>query len=330
MRLVLVTTEFNPVRGGIGRFLYELYRHLPRALIINDPELIKPHWLWSVIEIGWRARRARGAILHINHVLPLGTVALILKILTRREYIITLHGMDYFMASAQPRKRWLMNRILRAATLVTVNSKTFAETVEQEIGVKPLVLYPSLPNSSVKSLLPKSGRPLLLSISRLVERKGVDTLISAMPYLPDCDLIVAGDGPDRGRLESLARSLSLEDRVRFVCWVDDTKKAELFARAHVFVLPTRIQGPDREAFGIVYLEAQAHGVPVVAGEGIGVLEALHPDLRKYAMRHSPETLANSIRELLKKSPAPKQLQAYALQFDPSGAAERLIKALKHL
>ncbi|MFH0928581.1 MAG: glycosyltransferase family 4 protein [bacterium] len=334
MTLVLVTTEFNPLRGGIGRFLNDLYQELPaeNTMVIDDPGITRPHWLFAVPRIITKLRGISDPVLHVNHVLPLGTIALSLKWLLGIKFVVTLHGMDFFMAKSVLRKRFLLKRILRSAKLVTVNSAALGAEVQEFCGqVNLLVLRPCLSKSmsETKPSFLRQRRPLIVALARFVERKGLETAIVALRYLPEYELVIGGDGPLKKKLLQLVHDFGLKHRVKFVGWIDDAAKIELFQEASVFVLPTKIIGPDREAFGIVYLEAQSFGLPVVAGEGIGVTEALHPKLRSLAVAHTPESVAKAVRLLEKSSPKPEELREYALYFDPKINAGRFWKAVKH-
>ena len=106
------------------------------------------------------------------------------------------------------------------------------------------------------------GVPLLLGLGRLHTNKAFDTLLGALAQIPEAYLWLAGEGPERDRLESLVRELGLAARVRFLGWRDDT--AELFAAADVFVCPSR-----HEPLGNVVIEAWAQGLPVVAAAAAG-------------------------------------------------------------
>ncbi len=114
--------------------------------------------------------------------------------------------------------------------------------------------------------------PTILTISRLRDTyKGHDVLIDALASvretLPDASLVVIGDGPLRGALEQRARSLGLCAAVSFLGAVSDEARDKWLRRADVFAMPSRLPGTGRagDGFGIVYLEAAAHGMPVVAG-----------------------------------------------------------------
>jgi phosphatidylinositol alpha-1,6-mannosyltransferase len=120
------------------------------------------------------------------------------------------------------------------------------------------------------------ARPLVLGVSRLVPRKGFDVLIDAVAGLPDVQLAIAGDGRDRERLEARASKRELGGRVRFLGRVPDGVLAPLVASADVFAMPCRDRwlGLEAEGFGIVFMEAAAAGVPVVAGRSGGSHEAV--------------------------------------------------------
>ena len=125
--------------------------------------------------------------------------------------------------------------------------------------------------------------PVVVCVSRLVERKGQDQLIRALPALagrvPGTRLVLVGDGPHRAALEALARTTGVADRVTFTGEVPDSELAAHFAAGDVFALPCRERhgGLEVEAFGIVLIQAQAIGRPVVAGAIGGVPDAVGPD-----------------------------------------------------
>lgn len=120
--------------------------------------------------------------------------------------------------------------------------------------------------------------PVILTLCRLVPRKGVDTLLRAFAALqadhPGARLVVGGDGPERNALETLAASLGIAGLTRFVGAVDHALLPELLSAADVFVLVPRERRPDVEGFGLVYLEASACEVPVVGSRTGGIPDAV--------------------------------------------------------
>ena len=330
MKLILVTPEFNPERGGVGRYLHDLYGGLPqdRVLVIQDNEYVR-HWLRAIPRLWKRLRAYPEVVLHVSHVLPLGTVALVLRLVSGRRYVVSLHGMDYFSALGSPRKKFLLRWILKFASGITVNTEALGRAVEVFAGREAFLLPPSLPAMASSEFSPRrAGGLRLLVVARLVERKGIDTIISALHMIPGATLTIAGDGPDRMRLEKLAGESGVLDMITLAGQISESAKRELYLSHDVFVMPTREIGADKEGFGIVYLEAQYFGLPVVGGEGIGVIEAIHPDLRQYAVRHTAETLRDAILAVTAQAPKPQQLRAFAERFDSRTQSQRFWKWLK--
>lgn len=147
------------------------------------------------------------------------------------------------------------------------------------------------------------NHPVILTLCRLVARKGVDTVLrafaSVLTNLPGSTLVVAGDGPERSSLEALAVDLGVSDHVRFLGSVPYDRVPDLFSAADVFALVPRESRPDVEGFGLVYLEASACGIPVIGARSGGIPDAVidgvtgllvHPD--------DPEGLAAAIEHLL--------------------------------
>ena len=119
-------------------------------------------------------------------------------------------------------------------------------------------------------------RPLVVGVSRLVIRKGFDTLLGALVDLPDVHLAIAGAGRDRRRLGWLAQRHGVADRVTFLGRVPDADLPVVYGVADVFAMLCRDRwaGLEQEGFGIVFVEAAASGVPVVAGRSGGSHEAV--------------------------------------------------------
>jgi phosphatidylinositol alpha-1,6-mannosyltransferase len=123
-------------------------------------------------------------------------------------------------------------------------------------------------------------RATLITVARLTDRyKGHDLVLQALPlvleHVPDCEWLVVGDGPLAGELRQLARERGLDGHVSFLGAVDDDERDRLLGQAHVFIMPSRLPpGEGGEGFGIVYLEAGLHGLPVIAGNVGGALDAV--------------------------------------------------------
>jgi phosphatidyl-myo-inositol dimannoside synthase len=123
------------------------------------------------------------------------------------------------------------------------------------------------------------GRRVILSVGRLVPRKGVDHLVAAMPAIleacPDAHLLIVGEGPLRPALEQSIATHGLKEHVTLLGGVGDEALRELYALADIFALPNRtMPDGDTEGFGLVFLEANASGKPVVAGRAGGAADAV--------------------------------------------------------
>ena len=163
--------------------------------------------------------------------------------------------------------------------------------------------------------------PLVVCVGRLVPRKGQDVLIEAWPEVlrrhPDAHLLVVGDGPLFGRLTARTGALDVEHRVRMAGGVDWGDLPACHAAADLFAMPcrTRFGGLDVEGLGIVYLEAQACGVPVLAGDSGGAPEALRPGRSGEVVDGtSPAAVAEAVSRLLDDRAALRQMGAAGRAF----------------
>jgi phosphatidyl-myo-inositol dimannoside synthase len=153
-----------------------------------------------------------------------------------------------------------------------------------------------------------SGRTLL-TVARLIPRKGIDTVIRAMPGLAaDVEYRVVGSGPDEARLRRLAREAGVDERVHFLGRLDERALADEYRRCTVFVLPARrTLGGDLEGYGLVYFEAAAWGRPVIAGRSGGEVDAVVDGQTGVLVNgDSTEQVAETIASLLAD---PRRLQA---------------------
>jgi phosphatidylinositol alpha-1,6-mannosyltransferase len=200
------------------------------------------------------------------------------------------HGHELGWA-ALPGSRQLLGRIGAAVDVVTYLTE-YAHTrlataygprprfVRLPPGVDTDTFRPDVSSAEVRDRYGLGDRPTVVCVSRLVPRKGQDTLIRAWPAvrdrIPGAALLVVGRGRDLPRLRRLAAQRGLE---RDVVFTDGVPWAELpahYAAGHVFAMPcrTRRGGMDVEGLGIVYLEASAIGLPVVAGDSGGAPDAV--------------------------------------------------------
>ncbi len=145
-------------------------------------------------------------------------------------------------------------------------------------GVDTARFSPDADGSAFRARHAAGAACVLLTVGRLQLRKGHDRVIAALGAIhaefPGLRYLIAGDGAERGRLESLASEHGVRDLVVFLGPVTDEDLPRLYAACDVFLMPSRQIGADVEGFGIVYLEAAAVGKPTIGGRSGGVGEAI--------------------------------------------------------
>ena len=235
-------------------------------------------------------------LVHVGNIRPSGYVAAMLRRQLGIPYIVYVHGKDLLKERRKGRNRPMVRagtrEILGNAAAIIANSAATADIATEllasvgrgEAGARVHVVHPGAdPARFVRSTAERpdaQSAPVLLSIARLVARKGIDTVIEALPAIltvhPNTTYVVGGSGPDLARLEQLASRVGVLDRVRFLGDVDDNALPALYASADLFVLPTReiLADDEIEGFGIAYVEAAAAGVPSIAANAGGVADAV--------------------------------------------------------
>lgn len=296
MKIALVTLDYPPETGGVANYLSHLVRcsHGEVDVFVNlthsttgpgrveAVQLLRSgFWSWAPAISFFRTLRSRGynhAL--VSHLIPIGTAAMIAKWLGGVEYSLIIHGLDLRLAEAHPRKSRIAKAVMNHASHIFTNSEAVATEVKAFSGRTPVVVTPGteeqvqVPKEEARRALNISeNADVILSVGRMVPRKGFDTLIRALEYLPaNRSLAIVGNGDDRARLEELAKDYG--KRVRLVTDADDKTRDLWYSAADVFAMPVRDEGNDVEGFGIVFLEAAAHGLAVVAGRSGGAVEAV--------------------------------------------------------
>jgi phosphatidyl-myo-inositol dimannoside synthase len=245
-------------------------------------------------DVGARAaalvRRYRLDAVWFGAAAPLGLLAAPLRSAGACQVVATTHGHEAAW-SAVPGARRMLARISARADVVTYLGDYTRRRLERAVppatrlerlapGVDAEAFDPRVDGSGVRRRHRLGDRPVVVCVSRLVPRKGQDALIGALPLVrdavPDAALLLVGDGRDRGRLRRLAAASGVADDVVFTGAVDWRDLPAHFAAGDVFAMPcrTRRGGLDVEGLGIVFLEASASGLPVVAGNSGGAPDAV--------------------------------------------------------
>ena len=253
--------------------------------------------------------------LHVARCLPEGFVAWILRSVYRIPYIVYVHGEETRTSATSRELTWMTRRAFGDAKYLVANSHNTARILQEEWGVSPSrirVLHPGVDASrfvpaaaseQVRRGLGWHGRSVVLTVGRLQIRKGHDMLIRALPKIrqrvPDVLYALVGDGEERGRLEALVDELGVKGNVQFLGELADDQLVECYQQCDVFALPNREVNGDFEGFGMVLVEAQACGKPVIAGASGGTDETM--DVGKTGLIgdcSSPAFLEETITALL--------------------------------
>ncbi len=355
MRLLFVTQDFPPDVGGIQTYSWELATrlaartetleviapHRPSAATIDQtasvsvtrvrgrPDLLPVTALPTVAR---RAVRLRADVAVHAQWQTVGASALA-RWLTGypRRIVCAAHGRELLfnplsgrpgLGAAYDRfRRW---SLAQPDALLPVSRYT--ARLLQERGVPPARLRVVPNGTDPERFRPRGGRalrdrlgigrsPMLLTVGRLVPRKGVDTVLRALPRIamsvPEVQYVVAGTGPNRSRLERLALQKGVRDRVHFVGHVADDALPSYYSAADLFVMPAREAPPDVEGFGLVFLEANACGTPAVGARSGGIPDAIvDGETGLLVPPSTPTALASALASLLH---APERLATLGRQ-----------------
>jgi phosphatidylinositol alpha-1,6-mannosyltransferase len=171
------------------------------------------------------------------------------------------------------------------------------------LGTDPVQFRPDIDPAGVRARYDLPSRRWLLTVARLAGHKGIDTGLQVLAALgqqyPDLGYLVVGRGDRQGQLEALARELEVADRVRFLTDVPDSDLPALYNAAEIYLGLSRPAGLMVEGFGISLSEASASGIPVVAGSGGGIPDAVRDgETGLLVDAEGPEAAIDAVRRLL--------------------------------
>ena len=243
-------------------------------------------------QVNSAAARGRPLAVHCGRCLPEGLVGFLYRLRHGVPYWCFAHGEELTLARTSRELEWLTGVVLRRAARVVANSQHTRQLLVDAWSVAPeriVVLTPGVdttrfvpaaPDPAARASLGWTGRSVILTVGALQKRKGQDMLIRALPEIrrrcPNVLYAVAGEGWERAALERLAVELGVRDAVDFLGAPDEPRLLSCYQQCDLFALPNRQVGWDFEGFGIVLLEAQACGKPVIAGRSGGTVETIVP------------------------------------------------------
>ena len=253
---------------------------------------------------------------HCGRVIPEGVIARALKLLAGARYNCFVHGEDVETAATSREHSLLVKNVCKNASMLICNSENTANIVRKlgfDSGSKCEVLHPGVdtsrfevaaPDTSFRQKMGWSGKRVLLTVGRLQRRKGQDFLIKSMPALlnefPDLFYAVVGRGECYDELISLVDQHELHDNVCVYPDMDDEALIKCYQQCDIFILPNRTIGNDIEGFGMVLVEAQVCGKPVIAGDSGGTRETMNIGKTGHIIDcSSTENLLNGLSPILR-------------------------------
>jgi phosphatidylinositol alpha-1,6-mannosyltransferase len=300
MKTLLFTLEYPPFHGGVANYYGNLAKYWPieeKLLVLdnNRGEIMARNsflsWWPAIFTLKRKLNQEKIDYLLVGHILPLGTVAYLVSCLRPIKYTVFLHGMDLALALRSERKRFISKLILkRADKIICANTYVQEKLFEflPELAEKTGIVNPGIETGvpdtdpydlrEIKSTYNLEGKTVLLSLGRLVKRKGVDRTIEALAHVSEeesRDLIyfIAGAGPREAYLKKLV-PLRYAKKIIFLGELSDSEKWAWLKLCDIFIMPSRDISGDFEGFGIVYLEANLCGKAVIAGNSGGVRDAV--------------------------------------------------------
>jgi phosphatidyl-myo-inositol dimannoside synthase len=349
-KILLVTNDLGPRAGGIESFILGLLARLPQqsvviytstqdnsikfdselltkygAIVIRDRAKIllpTPRVTRRVISV---MKNYDARVIWFGAAAPLALMAAKLRKKGATRIVALTHGHEVWWAKL-PIFRQLLNKISKDVDLLTYLGD-FTKTAMQPAISDMNKLVKIAPGIDVEHFTPaeKSTQliekyrldncQVIVSVGRLVHRKGQDKLIIAMAQVvkvfPRATLLIVGEGPIRNMLQKLVHHHSLENNVIFTGRVQLVDLPKYIQLADVFAMPARDRffGLEVEGLGIVYLEASACGVPVIVGNSGGAPDAVIPDVTGLVVDgRNPDEIAAAIKKVLTD---PKLARKYA-------------------
>ncbi|APY88718.1 glycosyltransferase family 1 protein [Streptomyces alfalfae] len=344
-KTLIVTNDFPPRPGGIQAFLHNMALRLdPERIVVyastwkrgregaeataafdaEQPFRVVRDPTTMLLPTPRVTRRAVSLLrehgctsVWFGAAAPLGLMGSALRKAGATRLVATTHGHEAGWAQL-PASRQLLRRIGESTDTVTYLGEYTRSRIAAALtpaaagrmaqlppGVDEKTFHPGSGGDAVRARLGLTERPVVVCVSRLVPRKGQDTLILAMPRIlarePEAVLLVVGGGPYEQDLRKLAATTGVADSVRFTGAVPWSELPAHYGAGDVFAMPcrTRRGGLDVEGLGIVYLEASATGLPVVAGDSGGAPDAVLDGETGWVVRGgAPEEAADRIVTLL--------------------------------
>ncbi len=337
LNIVYLVNEFTPSTGGWQTHAYQLAREVGKrhnvTVIAPDYPDLEDTWDYQGIDvIRFKRKNMRSFLansrksvrrllkgsdvdlLHPLMVYPAGYVASWFG----KPIVVTAHGNDLFERTFTG-TRMIERALGKADSIICVSKGTrdlLKGIARRKATVIPNGVHPDEFRRDSETCRGELGieGPQVLSVCRLVKRKGIDDLIQAAPEIvencPEASFVIIGEGPEQESLKFLTKECGVEDRFHFLGRVEEKTLKQYLCASDVFAMPSRRIGVgDIEGFGIVFLEANASGTPVVGTRSGGITDAIE-DGRSGFIVDDTHDLAEKISILLNDRETARKMGMY--------------------
>lgn len=313
---LFVTNDFGPRAGGIETFVHGLIERLPNGSVIvytsSQPNAAEFDAKW-LQDYGVEVIRDRSRILlptprvinicqkiirdrkltrvAFGAAAPLGVMAHAMRLAGAQKIVALTHGHEVWWAKVPPFAfaiRYMSKDIDAITYLGDYTKGEISKALSKSDANKLVQIAPGIDvehfvptdSSNLRAELGLTDKSVIISVGRLVHRKGQDKLIASLPAIkvaiPNVHLVLVGVGPHQDYLEKLAIKLQVADCVRFIGRINYAELPKYICLGDIFAMPSRSRffGLEVEGLGIVYLEASACGLPVVGGKSGGAPDAV--------------------------------------------------------
>lgn len=254
----------------------------------NPAGIIGPFYLWlALLKL---VKKEKPDIIHCGAVIPFGFYGLFFKRFFRTPYILHTLGEEitYFKKS-RFKKKIISNLLQNADKVITLSRFIKREVIELGVREENTAIIPLWVDTDrfkprdvkyLKEKLHLQDKKIILTVSRLVERKNHETVIKSLPKIlekvPDLVYIIVGIGPTEGKLKKLAKEINLDKYIIFTGRLPHNSLADYYNVSDVFIMPNRVleETGELEGLGVVFLEANACGKPVIGGRSGGTEDAI--------------------------------------------------------
>ena len=314
MKTLFIAKFFMPVMGGSTRWYEEIYNRYPAGSVIVLTQktqgcevydrksrlsiyrmnpwgsvFLHPKWLKKYLAIFGKAiqitLREHISIIHCDIALPAGLLGFCLSKIFRIPYVVYAHGEEITQYSRLYPEKNVTPYIYRHADAIIANSRftkdlllgigvSFEKINLINPGVDTQLYCPAVKIDDLRHELDLEDKRVLLTVGRLLERKGHNQVIKVLPGLlkrfPNLVYLIAGTGPEAHALRELSAALGVSESVRFLGYVNDDILPSIYNLADIFIMPNlETNSKDIEGFGMVFIEANACGKPVIGGRSGG-------------------------------------------------------------